>query len=119
MAAAGIYGIAFSPYVGPWLDDGPVLFNTYTLEQVAQLLSPVATQFFLITTYGQGTFVWHNVPSIQDSNRYNIQAAKNVGLNVSAGCYQQGANPMGTSLTSSGLRLKSTMPWNRPEPTGT
>ena len=95
MAAAGICGIAFSPYVGPWLDDGPVLFNTYTLEQVAHLLSPVATQFSLITTYGQGTFVWQNVPSIQDSNRYNIQAAKNVGLNVSAGCYQQGANPSG------------------------
>lgn len=93
MAAAGIYGIAFSPYVGPWINNAPVLFNTYTLEQVTQLLSPVAKEFALIATYGQGTFVWQNVPKIQDSNRLNIQAAKNVGLKVSAGCYQQGANP--------------------------
>jgi exo-beta-1,3-glucanase (GH17 family) len=93
MAAAGIYGIAFSPYVGPWVDNAPVLFNTYTLEQVTQLLSPVAKEFPLIATYGQGTFVWQNVPNIQDSNRYSIQAAKNVGLKVSAGCYQQGADP--------------------------
>jgi hypothetical protein len=93
MAAAGIYGIAFSPYVGPWVNDVPVLFNTYTLEQVIQLLSPVAKEFSLIATYGQGTFVWQKVPNIQDSNRYNIQAAKNVGLKVSAGCYQQGADP--------------------------
>jgi exo-beta-1,3-glucanase (GH17 family) len=93
MAAAGIYGIAFSPYVGPWVNDVPVLFNTYTSEQVIQLLSPVAKEFSLIATYGQGTFVWQNVPIIQDSNRYNIQAAKNVGLKVSAGCYQQGADP--------------------------
>src|ERR1700751_4095463 len=92
MAAAGIYGIAFSPSVGPWVNNAPALFNTYTLEQVIQLLGPVAKGFPLIATYGQGTFVWQNVPNIQDSNRYNIQAAKNVGLKVSAGCYQQGAD---------------------------
>ncbi len=93
MSASGIYGIAFSPYVGPWVDNAPVLFNTYTLEQVTQLLSSIGKQFPLIATYGQGTFVWQNVPNIQDSNRYNIQAAKNAGLQVSAGCYQQGADP--------------------------
>ena len=93
MAAADIYGIAFSPYVVLWVNNAPVLFNTYTLEQVTQLLSPVANGFSLIATYGQGTFVWQNAPNIQDSNRNNIQAAKNVGLKVSAGCYQQGADP--------------------------
>ena len=98
MAAAGIYGIAFSPYVGPWVGGAPVLFNTYTLDQVTQLLTPVAKAFSLITTYGQGTFVWQTVPKIQDSNRLNIQAAKNVGLKVSAGCYQQGANPGNDSI---------------------
>jgi exo-beta-1,3-glucanase (GH17 family) len=98
MAAAGIYGIAFSPYVGPWVNNAPVLFNTYTLDQVTQLLTPVAKAFSLITTYGQGTFVWQNVPNIQDSNRLNIQAANNVGLKVSAGCYQQGADPGNDSI---------------------
>ena len=98
MAAAGIYGIAFSPYVGPWVGGAPVLFNTYTLDQVTQLLNPVAKQFSLVASYGQGTFVWQGVPNIQDSNRYIIQAAKNAGLKVSAGCYQQGANAGGDSI---------------------
>ena len=98
MAAAGIYGIAFSPYVGPWVGDAPVLFNTYTVDQVTQLLTPVAKQFSLIATYGQGTFVWQNVPNVQDSNRYNIQAARNAGLKVSAGCFQQGANAGADSI---------------------
>jgi hypothetical protein len=93
MSSTGIRGIAFSPYVGPWFAAGPVLFNTYTLDQVTQLLTAVAKLFPLVATYGQGTFVWQGVAEIQDSNRYNIQAAKSVGLNVSAGCYQQGADP--------------------------
>jgi exo-beta-1,3-glucanase (GH17 family) len=87
-----IYGVAFEPYVGPWVGDGPVLYNTYTLDQVNQLLTSVAKHFSLITTYGQGTFVWQGVPKIQDANRLNIQAAKTAGLKVSAGCYQIGAD---------------------------
>ncbi len=94
----GIYGAAFEPYVGPWVGDGPVLYNTYTLDQVAQLLKPVAEKFSLITTYGQGTFVWQNVPNIQDANRFNIQAAKTAGLEVSAGCYQIGADSNNDSI---------------------
>src|SRR6516162_8057320 len=65
MSSTGIRGIAFSPYVGPWLAAGPVLFNTYTLDQVTQLLTPVAKLFPLIATYGQGTFVWQGVAQIQ------------------------------------------------------
>jgi len=88
-----IFGIAFEPYVGPWVGtDGPVFFNAYTLAQVKQLLTPVAQHFNLITTYGQGTFVWQGVPTVQDSNKFNIQAANSLGIKVSAGCYQQGAN---------------------------
>ena len=41
MDSAGIYGIAFSPYVGPWRTDGPVLFKTYTLDQVTPGLGAV------------------------------------------------------------------------------
>ncbi len=40
-----IYGVAFEPYVGPWVGDGPVLYNVYTLDQVNQLLKPVASTF--------------------------------------------------------------------------
>jgi hypothetical protein len=87
-----IYGVAFEPYVGPWVGDGPVLYNVYTLDQVSQLLKPVAEHFSLITTYGQGIFVWQGVPQIQDANRLNIQASSAAGLKVSAGCYQQGAD---------------------------
>ena len=87
-----IYGVAFEPYVGPWIGDGPVLYNVYTLDQVNQLLKPVSGHFSLITTYGQGTFVWQGVPKIQDANRLNIQAANAAGLKVSAGCYQIGAD---------------------------
>lgn len=89
----GIYGVAFEPYVGPWLADGAVLYNAYTLSDVTQLLTPVAQHFPLIATYGQGTFVWQGVPNIQDSNKFNIQAAASVGLKVAAGCYQQDAQP--------------------------
>jgi len=88
----GIYGVAFEPYVGPWVGDGPVLYNVYTLDQVNQLLKQVAQHFPLITTYGQGTFVWQGQPRIQDANRLNIEAAATAGLKVSAGCYQQGAD---------------------------
>ena len=42
--------------------------------------------------------MWQGVPNIQDSNRYITQAAKNVGLKVSAGCYQQGANAGSDSI---------------------
>jgi exo-beta-1,3-glucanase (GH17 family) len=93
-----IYGVAFEPYVGPWVGDGPVLYNAYTLDQVQQLLKPVSQHFQLIATYGQGTFVWQGRPNIQDGNRLNIQAASSVGIKVSAGCYQQGANEQGDSI---------------------
>ncbi len=94
----GIYGVAFEPYVGPWLAGGPVLYNAYSLDQVNQLLKPVADHFSLITTYSQGTFVWQGVPNVQDSNRFNIQAAKTAGLKVSAGCYQIGADSNNDSI---------------------
>jgi exo-beta-1,3-glucanase (GH17 family) len=93
-----IFGIAFEPYVGPWVGNAPVLYNAYTLDQVTQLLKPVKEHFNLITTYGQGTFVWQGKPNIQDANRLNIQAAAGVGLKVSAGCYQQGANSNADSI---------------------
>lgn len=67
---AGIYGIAFQPYVGPWDAGGPVLFNTYTVNQVTQLLQAIAPHFSLIATYGQGTFVWQGKPNIQDSKGF-------------------------------------------------
>lgn len=92
------YGICFQPYVGPWDGSQPVLYNTYTLAQVTTLLRPIAKVFSRIHTYGQGTFVWQGTPIVQDSNRFNIEAAKSVGLKVSAGCYQQGADPGGDSI---------------------
>lgn len=86
-----ILGTSFQPYVGPWVGGIPVLWNTYTLAQVTSLLQPVAAaNFKAVSTYGQGTFVWQGVPRIQDSNQYNVQAAKSCGLNISAGCALQG-----------------------------
>lgn len=87
---SSILGPCFQPYVGPWVEGVPVLWNAYTLEQVVDLLKPISSYFNSISTYGQGTFVWENVPRIQDSNKFNIQAAKSVGLSVSAGCALQG-----------------------------
>ena len=92
------YGVAFEPYVGPWVQGMPVLYNAYSLAQVTALLQAIKPLFNRIATYGQGCFVWQSVPRIQDSNRFNIQAAATVGLKVSAGCYQQGANPGGDSI---------------------
>jgi exo-beta-1,3-glucanase (GH17 family) len=92
------YGVAFQPYVGPWVGGQPVLFNAYTQAQVTELLQAIAPYFTRVATYGQGTFVWQGVPRIQDSNKYNIAAASAAGLKVSAGCYQQGANPGGDSI---------------------
>lgn len=93
-----IFGVAFEPYVGPFVGNSPVLYNVYSLDQVTQLLKTVGQHFNLIATYGQGTFVWQNQPNIQDANRLNIQAAASVGLKVSAGCYQQGANSQTDSI---------------------
>ncbi len=92
------YGVCFEPYVGPWDDDQPVLYNAYSLSQVMELLQTIKPTFSRIATYGQGTFVWQGNPIIQDSNKWNIAAAAAVGLTVSAGCYQQGANPGGDSI---------------------
>jgi len=89
--ASPVLGTSFQPYVGPWVNGQPVLWNTYTLDQVTALLKPVAAaKFKAVSTYGQGTFVWQGVPRIQDSNQYNIQAAKTAGLKISAGCALQG-----------------------------
>jgi exo-beta-1,3-glucanase (GH17 family) len=89
---SAVLGTSFQPYVGPWVGGQPVLWNTYTLDQVTALLKPVSKKFKAISTYGQGTFVWEGVPKIQDSNQYNIQAAAAVGMKVSAGCALQGIN---------------------------
>ncbi len=96
--ASGILGFCFEPYVGPWDSDGPVLFNAYHLSLVNAILAPVASSVKRIRTYGQGTFVWQDKPRIQDSNQWNIQAAQANGINVSAGCFQQGADPGGDSI---------------------
>jgi hypothetical protein len=93
------YGICFEPYVGPWVGGQPVLFNAYSPAEVAKLLAPLkAAGFARISTYGQGTFVWQGNPIVQDSNKWNIQAAAAAGMKCSAGCYQQGANPGGDSI---------------------
>lgn len=93
-----LYGICFEPYVGPFDGSQPVLYNTYSLAEVQALLAPVATKFSRIRTYGQGTFVWQGTPIVQDSNKFNIQAAASNALKVTAGCFQQGANPQGDSI---------------------
>jgi exo-beta-1,3-glucanase (GH17 family) len=93
------YGAAFEPYVGPWVGTQPVLFNAYSLAQVTSLLTQLKS-YGRISTYGQGTFVWQGVPRIQDSNMWNIQAAHINGMKVTAGCYQQGANPGGDSINA-------------------
>ena len=85
-----ILGVSFQPYVGPFDGSQPVLYNTYTAKQVADLLQPVSKKFKAISTYGQGTFVWQGVPRIQDSNQYNIHAAASHGMRVTAGCAIQG-----------------------------
>jgi exo-beta-1,3-glucanase (GH17 family) len=91
------YGAAFEPYVGPWVGSQPVLYNAYSLAVVTALLTPIKG-FGRISTYGQGTFVWQGVPRIQDSNQWNIQAAAACGMKVTAGCFQQGANPQGDAI---------------------
>jgi exo-beta-1,3-glucanase (GH17 family) len=93
LGGSHVLGTSFQPYVGPWVGGVPVLWNTYTLEQVTALLAPVAAaKIRAISTYGQGTFVWQGVPRIQDSNQFNIQAAAANGLKISAGCALQGIN---------------------------
>lgn len=92
------YGVAFESYVGPWVGGQPVLFNGYSLADVTALLQAIAPSFGRIATYGQGTFVWQGNPIVQDSNKWNIQAASVAGLKVTAGCYQQGADPGGDSI---------------------
>ncbi|MBS1990830.1 MAG: hypothetical protein JSS83_09955 [Cyanobacteria bacterium SZAS LIN-3] len=90
-APSGLYGIAFQPYVGPWVGGIPVLFNTYTLSQVTQMLTPVAADFTTISTYGQGFAppdVNHVAPFARDSDQYIIQAASTLNVNVSAGINQ-------------------------------
>lgn len=93
------HGICFEPYVGPWDEGQPVLYNAYSLNQVMELLQAIKPSFGRIATYGQGVFVWQGNPIVQDSNMWNIAAAAAVGLKVSAGCYQQGADPGADSIS--------------------
>lgn len=93
-----VMGTSFQPYVGPWVNGQPVLWNTYTLAQVTQLLKPISKIFRSISTYGQGTFVWQGTPRIQDSNQWNIQAASSVGMKVTAGCSLQGISGDGFNV---------------------
>lgn len=97
-AGSHYYGICFEPYVGPFVGQQAVLYNAYSLAQVTALLKATATSFDMIATYGQGTFVWQGKPIVQDSNKWNIEAAAAAGLKVSAGCYQQGADPSADSI---------------------
>jgi exo-beta-1,3-glucanase (GH17 family) len=91
-------GTCFQPYVGPWVQSIPVLWDVYTLAQVTALLTPVSKVTKAIATYDQGTFVWQDKPLIQNSNQYNIQAAQAVGLKVSAGCALQGISGDGFNI---------------------
>jgi exo-beta-1,3-glucanase (GH17 family) len=89
-ASGNVLGVSFQPYVGPWDGAQPVLWNTYSETQVVDLIKAVSKHFKAISTYGQGTFVWENIPRIQDSNQYNIHAASLSGVSVTAGCALQG-----------------------------
>jgi len=93
------YGACFEPYVGPFVGSQPVLYNAYTKDQVVAMLTAVNNDGFKhLLTYGQGVFVWQGKPLVQDSNKFIIEAAAGLGQRVSAGCYQQGANPGGDSF---------------------
>ena len=45
------YGVAFEPYVGPWVGGQPVLFNGYSLADVTALLQAIAPSFNRIATF--------------------------------------------------------------------
>ncbi len=83
--SGGITGIAFQPYVGPYIDtNGYTNYAAYSYQQVLALLGPIAAsqQFQAVSTYTDGI-----QPPPYSSTVYVIQAAKEIGLKVSAGIF--------------------------------
>lgn len=84
--SGGITGIAFQPYVGPYISPpvGYTDYASYSYQQVLAMLGPVAAsqQFQAVSTYTDGI-----APPPYSSTVYVIQAAKEIGLKVSAGVF--------------------------------
>lgn len=80
--SGGISGVAFQPYVGPQSSGGAyTCFSCYPYQQVLAMIGSLAAtqQFQVLSTYTQSS---NSGPS---SAGYVIQAAKQLGLWVSAG----------------------------------
>lgn len=84
-------GIAFQPYVGPLINtNGYTNFAAYSYQQVLSLMAPLAASqlFPILSTYTQGVVLDTNNQPLQSySTGYVIQAAKEIGLRVSAGVF--------------------------------
>lgn len=103
----GINGIAFQPYVGlaTNFNANPkqyTLAQDYTYAQILLLMAPIAQTglFQNLGTYSQGAFVAPGAtnPALKSSyaiigaNKYTIQAAKQMGFQVTAGAYVANAD---------------------------
>lgn len=99
-------GVAFSPYVGYWTGTAPnakvPLWNSYSEQDIVQMLDVIAPQFNKISTYGMGysgyyplTTPWNQLDSnclvASAAAQLNRQTGR-VAIEVAQGIYQQ-VNP--------------------------
>lgn len=97
--SGGISGIAFQPFVGPFVNptNGWTGYSTYSYQQVLALMGPLAAtqQFQVLSTYTQ--IGQPNTPYY--ASQYVIPAAKDIGMQVSAGVFVT-FNPTTGAITS-------------------
>lgn len=99
-------GVAFSPYVGYWTGTAPnakvPLWNSYSEQDIVQMLNVIAPQFNKISIYGMGysgyyppTTPWNQLDSnclvASAAAQLNRQTGR-VAIEVAQGIYQQ-VNP--------------------------
>ncbi len=110
--AGGIIGLAFQPYVGGFVNGNQTTqFDGYSLDTVKALLQQLKNDGYTdVATYSQGSFYFGGqfygpTAATAGSNKFNIQAAAEVGLGVSAGVFQQGVNGDGFNVADTTQEL--------------
>jgi hypothetical protein len=110
--AGGIIGLAFQPYVGGFVNGNQTTqFDGYSLDTVKALLQQLKNDGYTdVATYSQGSFYFGGqfygpTAATAGSNKFNIQAAAEIGLGVSAGVFQQGVNGDGFNVADTTQEL--------------
>ena len=100
-------GVAFQPYVRRWTGTPPNAttpqWNSYSQQDIVNMLEVIASQFTLISTYGMGyagyyspTTPWNQV----DSNCHVAGAAAQLNKRKDSGCRKRNKRRIRIAMTN-------------------